>query len=83
VALIGAALLGFSPFSLTVLATVVAARFFLKYRIDRIAGASAGPAWLLPVRDVLSFAVFLVSLVGRRVEWAGERFSIDTRGAIS
>jgi len=81
--LIGAALLGFSPVSLMILATVVAARLFLKYRIDHIAGSSAGPAWLLPLRDVLSFVVFLASLAGREVDWQGERLKIGARGAIS
>lgn len=81
--LIGAALLGFSPAGLVILATVAAARLFLKYRIDHIAGASAGPAWLLPVRDMLSFVVFLASLTGREVDWQGERLKIGARGAIS
>lgn len=81
--LIGAVLLGFSPGGLVTLATVAAARLFLKYRIDHIAGASAGPAWLLPVRDMLSFVVFLASLAGREVDWQGERLKIGARGAIS
>jgi ceramide glucosyltransferase len=77
-ALIGAALLGFSPGALIVIATVVAARLFLKYRIDHIAGAAAGPGWLLPARDVLSFAVFLASLFGNTVSWRGERRHIKS-----
>jgi ceramide glucosyltransferase len=81
--LIGAALAGFSPSTLIVLATVLLARLFLKGRIDHIARVRAGPAWLLPVRDVLSFGVFLASLAGRGVDWQGERLTIGARGAIS
>jgi ceramide glucosyltransferase len=81
--LIGTVLLGFSLSSLFVLATVVAARLFLKYRIDHIAGAATGPAWLLPPRDVLSFAVFLASLFGGTVNWSGDRLHIGKGGAIS
>ncbi len=76
------AVLAFSLPGLAVLATVLAARLFLKSRIDHIAGVRAGPAWLLPVRDVLSFGVFLASLAGRGVAWRGERLRIGERGAI-
>lgn len=82
-ALIGAAFTGFSPASLVVLATVLIVRLSLKSRIDHIAGMSAGPAWLLPARDVLSFAVFLASLVGGTVSWHEDRLRISTGGAIS
>ena len=81
--LLAAAFLAFSPASLVVLATVIAARLFLKARIDHIAGIAAGPAWLLPVRDLLSFAVFAASLFGSSVEWSGERLRIGKGGTIS
>jgi ceramide glucosyltransferase len=81
--LMAAALLGFSSASLACVATVVAARLFLKARMDHIAGSAAGPAWLLPVRDLLSFAVFVASLFGGTVEWKARRLSIGRRGAIS
>lgn len=81
--LLGAALLGATPAALGILATVVAARLFLKYRIDHIAGAPAGPAWLLSLRDVLSFAVFLASLFGSTVSWRGDRLRVSGSGAIS
>ncbi|MBV9062363.1 MAG: bacteriohopanetetrol glucosamine biosynthesis glycosyltransferase HpnI [Alphaproteobacteria bacterium] len=82
-ALIGAILGGFSWPALVILATVMATRLFLKSRIDHIAGFRTGPAWLLPVRDLLSFGVFLNSLVGRTVDWRGTQYRIDEHGAIS
>ena len=81
--LIGAGLLGFSPASCVVLAVLLAARLFLKARIDHIVGADAGPAWLLPVRDVLSFGLFIVSLFGNAVEWRGNRLRVGKSGAMS
>jgi ceramide glucosyltransferase len=39
--------------------------------------------WLLPVRDVLSFAVFAASFCGRNVLWRGQLFKIDEGGRIS
>ena len=82
-ALLGAILSWFTVFSLATLITALAARTLLKGRIDRFVGDGAGPLWLLPVRDVLSFGVFLASLFGGSVEWRGERLLVKKRGALS
>jgi len=36
--------------------------------------------WLLPVRDLLSFAIWCVSLVGKQVEWRGRIFEVKRDG---
>jgi len=36
--------------------------------------------WLLPLRDLLSFGIWCASLVGREVEWRGERFRLLNNG---
>ena len=59
------------------------ARLFLKYRIDGLFGTYAGPYWLLPVRDLLSFAVFVTSLFGETVHWRGTNFAVEPSGAMS
>jgi ceramide glucosyltransferase len=82
-ALLGTATLDFSPVAMTAFGAVVFARLFLKMAIDDIAGASAGPLWLLPFRDILSFAVFLTSLAGMDVSWRGNRLRVGKDGAIS
>ena len=82
-ALMGAVLLGFTPGALAVLALVLAARLALKWRIDGLFGTNAGPFWLLPARDLLSFAVFLASLFGETVHWRGSHFTVQRCGAIS
>jgi ceramide glucosyltransferase len=51
--------------------------------MDRVLGTSAGPAWLLPVRDVLSFVVFLGSLFGGNIRWRGSRFLVAPDGVLS
>jgi ceramide glucosyltransferase len=38
--------------------------------------------WLLPVRDLISFLIWLLSLQGRIVEWRGTRFKLVTDGKI-
>lgn len=81
--LIGAVLLGFAPVPSTVLAAILVVRLSLKARIDHIVGVAAGPYWLLPVRDMLSFGIYVASLFGRRVEWRGSRLRVDGSGAMS
>jgi ceramide glucosyltransferase len=82
-ALISAVFLDFQPLSLAVMAIALGARLFLKYRIDRIFATHAGPFWLMPVRDMLSFAVFVASLSGETVHWRGTRLSVEPSGLIS
>jgi len=39
--------------------------------------------WLLPVRDALSFAVFVASFFGRRVSWRDQLFHVDASGRMT
>ena len=82
-ALVGAILSGFSELSLSVVLTTLVARAVLKWRIDSLFAENAGPYWLLPVRDVLSFGVFLTSLFGVSVVWQNERLRVHEDGALS
>ncbi len=82
-ALMAAILLDFGPASLGVLGISLGARLFLKYRIDGIFAARTGALWLMPVRDFLSFAVFVTSLFGETVYWRGARLSVESSGVIS
>lgn len=82
-ALMGAAALGFNPLSLGILGATLAARLFLKSRIDGLFGTYAGPYWLMPARDLLSFVLFLASLRGETVHWRGTHFAVEPSGAMS
>ena len=82
-ALMSAALLDFNTVSLAVVALTLAARLFLKSRIDGLFGTYAGPYWLMPLRDLLSFAVFVTSLFGETVHWRGTHFAVEPSGAMS
>ena len=77
-ALIGLALSGGSPAALAAAALAVAARGWLKLRLDRAIGVTSGPWMLLPVRDLLSFCVFLGSFFARAVYWRGARFGVSS-----
>jgi ceramide glucosyltransferase len=82
-ALMGAAALGFNPVSLGILILTLATRLFLKSRIDGLFGTYAGPYWLMPARDLLSFVLFLASLRGETVHWRGTHFEVEPSGAMS
>jgi ceramide glucosyltransferase len=51
-------------------------------RIDRALRLKAAPLWLLPVRDLLSFGVFIASFLGRSVAWRDRRFRIGPEGQL-
>jgi ceramide glucosyltransferase len=75
-ALMSVILLRASSLSLWALAATLSARLILKYRIDSNFGIYAGPYWLLPLRDLLSFVIFPISLFGDTVQWRETRFEI-------
>ena len=77
-ALIGTALLAGAPIALATLAIALVSRLWLKWRIDRAAGASSGPALLMPIRDIMSFAIYCGSLFASAVYWRGERFRVSS-----
>src|SRR5262249_24074074 len=64
------------------LALVVACRLATTRLIDRVLGAPLLPLELVPVRDVLSFAVLIASFCGRRVEWRGRWCRILADGSL-
>ena len=82
-ALVGLALTGGALAGWAAIVLAMACRLWLKSRIDRAAGASSGPALLLPLRDIMSFAIFIGSLFARAVYWRGERFRVSSGRTMS
>ena len=81
--LIGAALLGFSPFALDTLIALLIVRTILAVLACLEMGADLSVAWLFPLRDVLAFAVFLAAFFGSRIEWRGARLRVKPDGAMA
>jgi ceramide glucosyltransferase len=73
----------FSLASIGIFATTFASRLVLKWCIERKFGTYAGPDWALPVRDALSFYVFIASMFGEDVHWRGSRFAVSPSGVLS
>jgi ceramide glucosyltransferase len=82
-ALLGAALLGFSQTASLIVVSVLAVRSLLKLQIDSLVGTRTGSLLWLPLRDLLSFAIFLGSMGGNAVEWRGERLRVEKSGLMS
>lgn len=61
----------------------LACRMLVQIQVDRYLEAAPGRMWLGPVRDVLSFAIFLGSLFPGAVTWRGGRFGVRHDGSMT
>jgi ceramide glucosyltransferase len=82
-AVIGATLLGWAPASVGLVLVILGVRLLVKLRIDSATRVNTGPWWLIPLRDMLSFGVFLASFSGATVEWQGQRFRVGRDGVLT
>jgi ceramide glucosyltransferase len=48
--------------------------------VERGYGLPSHPCWLIPVRDLLSFAVYIAGLAGQAISWRGRRFHVLPEG---
>jgi len=71
---------GMTWVSLILIAAAVACRYILQLAIDRILHRQRF-FWVEPLRDMLSFAIFVTSFLGSAVQWRGHRYRMqsDTR----
>ena len=81
-ALIGAAFMGFTGWSLEMLAAALSVRLALIWNMSRMIGSDRRALWLTPFRDLLSFGVFVTAFLGDRVEWRGTRLRVRRDGAV-
>ncbi|MGO9603495.1 MAG: bacteriohopanetetrol glucosamine biosynthesis glycosyltransferase HpnI [Candidatus Binataceae bacterium] len=82
-ALVLAAATDFSAASLAVLAGAVGIRIATSAIVIRRVlklPELARDAWLVPLKDLMAAAIWLVSLSGNQVTWAGQRFRIERGG---
>jgi len=82
-ALIGAALTGFTPLSLAILAGLAVFRLIQADILCRLMAADRSAPWLVLPRDLLSFGVFVAAAFGNRIEWRGARSSVARDGTMS
>jgi ceramide glucosyltransferase len=80
--LIAALVGGFGAPTLAVFGIALACRLAMVRIVDRALKLPATPLWLVPVRDMLSFWVFIVSFLGNRVAWRDNTFRIAADGRL-
>ena len=60
----------------------LACRAVLIFATERGYGLPPHPYWLIPVRDLLSFAVFVAGFVARDVSWRGHHYELMSKGIL-
>jgi len=81
--LLALACAGATPAAVAALAANLVARLAGWHVTRRTAGIPRLPdACLLPLRDVLSVAIWVLSFCGRTVRWYGQSFTIDRQGRL-
>ncbi len=81
-ALLGLLLGGMTPLAALVLVALTC-RAVLQMELDRAFRLRTGFYWWGPLRDLKSFAVFVASFFGRRVEWRGHRYGVQADNTLA
>ena len=85
-ALIGLMLGGLTP-AAVVVAAALGCRFALQAELNRLFQLRNAISWemslLGPIRDILSFVIFVVSFFGRRVEWRGNVYDVSADNTLT
>jgi ceramide glucosyltransferase len=82
-ALLALACSGGAPWAWLLTAVAMLARLALKWRTDRALRQRCRDLWLLPLWDIVSFAIFVASFRSSRVIWRGFSFKVDGDGLLS
>lgn len=67
---------------LVIAAATLAIRIATVRLVDRHARENTAPLWTLPLRDCLSFAIFIASLFARSVDWRGAQLNMVGDGRV-
>jgi len=76
-------LTGFTLIAWLIFAASLAVRLGLVYTCRAALGLTPFAAVLVPVRDILSFAIFIASFLGQRVTWRNSSFQVGNGGELT
>jgi ceramide glucosyltransferase len=79
-ALLGPLFGGVNSLTLGLIPAALVCRALLQIEMTRTFGLARARLWLGPVRDILSFAIYVASFFPGRIEWRGARFEIMPDG---
>jgi ceramide glucosyltransferase len=84
-ALIAAALQGFGVAGIGLIALALACRLLASLQMPAVHDGGEGSVspWLIPLRDLLSFAIFLASFMPLPVSWRGHRYGLRSDGTLT
>lgn len=82
-ALAAAAVQGFGAIGLGMFALALACRLLVPLQIKTTRGRGGASAWLSPLRDFLSFAVFLASFLPGPLSWRDHRYVAHSDGTLT
>lgn len=74
---------GFSPAMVGLAGAAVLARMVLQFEIDERFPGHDHALWLGPVRDLLSFAVFVASFLPGQIHWRGHDYALGDDGVMT
>jgi ceramide glucosyltransferase len=82
-ALLALALSGGAIWAWLLALVAICARLALQRLTDRALHLESRDTWLLPLWDIVSFAIFIASFLSSRVIWRGFSFKVDGDGLLS
>jgi ceramide glucosyltransferase len=80
--LMACAFLGGAGGALWLIAIAVACRFALLASVSRRFNLTRASLWLLPLRDLMSFVIYIACFMARDVHWRGQDFLIAPDGTM-
>jgi ceramide glucosyltransferase len=80
-ALMALALGGGTP-ALLLAVSAIGCRLLMANAVERCFSQPPHPYWLIPARDLLSFAVYIYGFVAKGVSWRGRRYGLLSEGML-
>jgi len=73
---------GWEPFEIAIIALALILRGWMHFTVSRKLGLMPGNRsfWLIPVRDILSFAVWFASFFSRKIDWKDMTYTVSNNG---